>query len=163
MYNQFSMSVGKLKNKILVRTFFFFFFGLKNIKENSFIAGKTCQKSYIEKIKKNDILIFSINIILFSIIQALGRWVNFCMRDVIILFNVGLLFCYFLLSHFCSDVCRSKDFFGLSKKWWVKTNSDFRFEWLNHRFSIFTSIRKFSIIEYWPNQFKSHPCLNWLN
>ena len=71
------MSVGKLKNKILVRTFFFFFFGLKNIKEISFIVRKTCWKSNIEKIKKNDILIFSINIILFSIIQALGRWVNF--------------------------------------------------------------------------------------
>ena len=71
------MSVGKLKNKILVRTFLFFFFGLKNIKEISFIVRKTCWKSNIEKIKKNDILIFSINIILFSIIQALGRWVNF--------------------------------------------------------------------------------------
>ena len=109
MYDQFSVSVGKLKIKILVRTFFFFFFGLKNIKEISFIARKNYWKSYIEKIKKNDILIFSINIILFSIIQALGRWVNFCMRDNIILFNVGLLFCYFLLSLFCSDVCRSKD------------------------------------------------------
>ena len=89
MYDQFSVSIGKLKIKILVRTFFFFFFGLKNIKEISFIARKTYWKSYIEKIKKNDILIFSINIILFSIIQALGRWVNFCMRDNIIYLMLG--------------------------------------------------------------------------
>ena len=124
MYNQFSVSVGKLKNKILVRTFFFFFFGLKNIKEISFIVRKTCWKSNIEKIKKNDILIFSINIILFSIIQALGRWVNFWMRDNIILFNVGLLFYYFPLSLFCSDVCRSKVFLG---KWEMMSQNQFWF------------------------------------